>query len=817
MLSYAGIQHDELGPLAVNAGEPAAGGMAYPSAGSAPPGNYVGYSAWRQLSRPPGAWNGYAGLNGSNSSYWNEGSNDGNSTFAPESMSLLQEGRGKKMRIRAGQVYSPATFTVSGNTSFNSDQVRAFHQPWYVVNIIRRGASVPQGTGEYVNTGVTIKVRGCIGVSDGNTAQTYRLINERIEDVRGDAGTDFRYVYIEQAGQQPKAWVCMTNNTSFNPADVLDAITADGFWVAPDGTLVYGLYNAIAIDSQNYVEFGNWQGVPIPAPPSGSRIIVRYNPLAPVKVFGGDCTIRPSFHAEFDREYAYTGDEDPYIDTAFQINSLPLPYRAFGKSTQYRLPASSSTIQGIHRLDEVKSVRQWVVAFDTESPTSPAMDRWNNRIDFGGQSMPRGHYAVKPYNFDNGFNGFFPEYFIDYPGWDLTRTFGGLRFNMDSQEYNLDYWKQPNTSSIGLPQTGFTDRIEYCNGIISSLERDPLQENVPGLQTFLASNLKVISEENGEIKALGSLLGGAGRNIYAWTQSGVCRILTNKNILTGASGDQVGLQSISNYWGDEMWLSRTIGLPDQMWRLLVKSYSPTQGSYNDSFFWPDRNSFYKMAGDAVVDIARGKYLSQLTPILSAFPTDYTPQTSSFFDPTHNEAWFSVGQVGTTPKQLIVFSAQTNDWVGKYGYDFDGFTSSGNLIYGHRNMETYKLDEGYVISAGVRESSVTVPVVGNVGLLKELTRWSVTGSRPDEIEVLDENYSVICRQNEAIAFLLNPDESQYWVLKYRSGWEQWAAGVLTSVDPEGKRPQGNYFYLRCTWKSEGDKHLVSLGAFLQDIK
>lgn len=825
-LSYAGIQHDE---GQVNAGEPGAGGMAYnPTGGQAPPGNYVGMSAWRQVRPPTGQG---APVSGStNYSYWNQTGNDGNTPMVIQGFTPARDGRSEFYRIDTDDfIYSPGTFDTGGATGFNDAAVRNFAQPWYVVNIIKRGAEVPDGTGQYVNTGATVKMEGCIGASNGSAIQSYRLVNERWEDVLGYLTTDTRYVWVSEVGVPTRAWLCITNNSTINPSLILSTIASNGFYTMPDGTDVYGLYTVSQDDSNYFVNFGLWDATPIPVPSSAARILVRYNKLAPVRVFGGESTIAPSVHAVFDRRYL--ANEAAYPDPPINIGGLPLPYTGFVKAANYLLPFTSQSLQDTSLIESVDSIRQWCVMYDAESRTQSIMD------DFGGaysQGMPRGHYIIRPYNYANGTTGFFPQYDIDYAGWGPWYNMGGIRFLNDQQQYNQDYWKQPNVQFLGVPPAGGADllRTNYWNGIIASLEADPELENGPGLRTFLPSNLKLISEENGEIKVIASALGPNGQNMYAWTQDGVCRVLTNKNILTGADGAEVATQSISNYWGTELWLSRTIGCPDQMWRLWAKGTAPVGDSRKaDSFFWPDRDSFYRLTGDSITDIARHKYLSVLTPTIENFPTDYTPQTSAFYDMEHDEVWFSIKpqvipaspplrpSAVTLPQRLFVYSAQTGEWVGQYTYDFDGYRMNGSRAFGFRNLQSYMLGEGFFISSQIRESSVTVPLVGDVGILKEFTRWAVTGTRPDQIEILDKNYNIICRQNEAIAALSNPTEAQYWTLRYSKGWEQWAAAINV-VDgvfqPTDDRPQDEFFYIRMSWFSEGSKQSVLLAASFQNI-
>lgn len=828
-LSYAGIQHDE---GQVNVGEPGPGGMAYqvgPDGGDgAPPGNYVGWSAWR-AGRPPADQS--LPANDLNYSYWNQPGKDGNTSMDIVSVNENTSGRSRFFDITTQVVYGTDSATTAGSTAFNAPRVRNFHQPWYVVNIVRKGAFVPQNTQNYISTGVTIKVDSCIGISDGSPQQTYRLVNERWEDVLGFFTTDQRYVYVKSPGGDSIAWICATNNPAV-PVDVVYAdVATNGFWLNPlDGIRVGGVYFVRREGRDTYLDFGLWGATVIPAPGSEYTISVKYNPLAPIRVFGGDATIYPSVHAAIDanglRVENLSGPPSLY-DTSFYTHGLPLPYPGFRKNPNYRLPTNSyaeSFLGAVVR--QTNSIREWCVMLDLETRSNPPMDLFNS-ASVG--MMPQGHYAIKPYEDNIGgpsgteVNGFHPQWNIDYPGWwPGLNAYGGIRFYNNNRPVNTDYWKQPLSEFLIFNPVFTQPKTDYCNAMAASLERVAEQQNTPGLQTFLASNVKFLSEENGEIKYIASSLGNAGRNMYAWCQSGVARVLTNKNILTGASGEQVSTQSISNYWGDEMWISRDIGVPDQMWRLMARGHAPTGTGYADSFFWPDRNGFYRMTGDSISDISRGRYYNKLKGVLGSFPDNYTPQTTAFYDKVHNEPWFSMGQYILqsgliSPTKLFAFSAQQNEWIGEYSYAFDGFTMNGPSAYGHRDLQTYLLNSGYTIGQGTRVAYVTVPMVGTPGILKEFCRWAITGTRPDQVEILDQDHNIICRQNEAIAALVNPTESQYWVLRYRNGWEQWASAILASVNAQRPRPQGDYFYLRCTWNTEGDKRATALSAQFQDIK
>jgi len=813
-ISYAGILHDE---GQVNAGEPAAGGMGYPGTGAAPPGNYVGWTGWR--SGRPATGQGPADPTDVDYSFWNRTGNDGNTPLPITSFQLFSEGRGRGYLVGTGDFfYPPPSSTTNGIRDFQNNAVRQFHQPFYVVNIVRRGAEVPDSAGQFINTGTTIKVEACIGYSGGGPS-THRLINERLEDVMGMQPTDLRYVWIQVAGQPTRPWLCITGNGTVDFANALAQIADSGSYTDPDGVEVFGLYTITYADDRPFVTFGEWSGTSIPVPESGARILVRYDKRSPVKAFGGDCTITPQTHAIYDRRWLL---QQPDLD-ALTINGLPLPYQGWVFGSNYAMPQSSDS-ESPRDVDLSMSIRQWCVMYDAESTTQPWMDLF---LGATNRSLPRIHYQCKPYDLTPGIP-FFPQYDIDYAGSAQWFNFGGFYFQFNDQTYNLDYWKQPNVQFVGEPVDDSNLRTEYWNGIIASLEADPNVDNGPGLRTFLPSNLKLISEENGEIKMIASMLGGAGQNIYALTESGLCRVLTNKNILTGASGEQVSTQSITNYWGTEQWITRVIGSPDQMWRLATKAYAPAGQSYADSIVFPNRTGVYRLVGDSIVNISEDKYFDELKDTLRYYPTGYSLNSTAFFNSKYNEVWISLLDQAVPPdppirpfpiffpRRLFVYSAKNNEWVGKYSYGFDSFCMLEGQAYGFRNVETYLLDIGDEISSDIRPASVVVPFVGERGKLKEAFRWRVVGTKPDEMRLYDKDLNLLCVMNEALAEADAPGLGSEWALRYDS-YEGYIWAINQQTEFQGLPPEDEYFYLECKWNTAGDKEAVSLELQARPIK
>lgn len=739
---------------------------------------------------------------------------------------------------------------ILNSSAFNDADTRDWHEPVYVVNLIRRNASVPSNSVDrYINTGHHVKIESCIGIGTGQP-QTVQLLNERPEDVF-DIGGGNRYVYIQSNGEITR-WLCWTNNAylqSLPPAQLgalIAALNAGTPFTDNDGNLVHGLYgfnqgdwlSSGQIAPFASISFGLWGTTPLACPPENSRILVRYDSRSPIRFFGGDSTISMSSDC-FVNSFREVGNSNQITTSSFgpyTRSYIPrLPYIGYKKNAQYNavIQAQAPTIFASDWAVRMRSIRQWVVCWEAEQRSAYRYAKGNPDLSVGGPyQWPKIGYTIKPYiytssNFTDGMF-LYPTIFVDGAPVQIQQgpqATGGIPF---ADSYNKDYWKQPFVSGFGVPFDdigGYQEKTYFPTGLISSLEVDPLLRDVPGLRTFIDGNLKVVSEENGEIKTIASVLGGGGRNMYAITERGVVRVLTNKNILTGASGEVISTQSIENYWGEEMWLSRNIGSPDQMWQFFVKGFATMGSSYADSFFWADRNSVYRMVGDQIIDIGRNRFLSFLLPKLRTYPQGYVVGANGFYNRKHNEAWMTLvdrssveqGEATRTPlKLLVVYNADIDNWVGVFTYRFDAYAQVGNDIFGHRDLETYRVDvdNNYTISGDTREATITVPMTGDLDSYKEFLRWRISGdialSKPDKIQILDPQFNVMCEMPGV------GNTSPYWV-KHYDGWEGWADRTLSSYDPDRKLPQNQYFYLRLIWNTAADKAATAMSGQLKPIK
>lgn len=851
-LSYAGVQWDDgnrvNNGLTINAYK----NLSYPSI------DYVGYGSWReQLTTAPG-------------SVWSFSGNSGNQLFDISNVNLVNE-NGQEVYVFYLNQY-PYRNQFASKDIFetpNDFDYRNFHEPWYVVNIVKDDAKIPNNSiDKYIETGYHIKVSSCIGITPSASQlagiyQDFELLNERLGDVYldqsstslpvGDPAAN-RYVYVE-LGANVERWLCVTGNAwaTNEISTIVSELNQFGQYEMPGGIIIKGVYS---IDGTNNwtssskkdftgtVRFGQWissvgatpESVQVEMPANGSRIIVKYDKNEPIRFFGGECTVSPSLDALNNRTVKWSNiDSDIYTDgieraNEFGLTGFPMPYRRWSKAPGYQVPMSSGLSQ---RLMENNLIfgpggkRQWVVYWDAEQRSKVRHYAGNPSSTQGPYEWPRMGYFIRFGGFEagSGINGYWPPASPVVDGTSvnmfarLNDSYGGFLL---VSNVNTNYLQQAPVSGFGVPFVSsggeFTEKFYFPTGLIASLEFNQLAQDVPSLRTFLELNLKTISEENGEIKTIASALASGGRNLYAWTDNGVARVLTNKNILTGASGELISTQAVSNYWGEEMWISRNIGSPDQMWQMMVKGFAPAGNGYADSFFWPDRNSIYRMVGDSIIDIGREQILSYALPILRSYPRGYVPGISGIYNKKFNEAWMPL--LNKNVKKLLVYNPEVNAWNGIYDYSFDGYTQVGNDVFGHRGLQTFKLDQGWTINATARQASVTVPMVADIDSFKEFIRWRVVGSKPDKIQILDPVIDPVTGDFVVMSEMPNPLVSPVnplWVKEY-DGWEGWADRTLASYPPgDRKLPQKRYFYLRVIWNREEDVNATSLSGQLKPIK
>lgn len=794
MISYANLLHDE---GQVNVGDNVAHG-AQPT-GGAPPGNYTAPGWWRQTAEPT-------------ASIFRQPGNDGNTLIDIGAFTPVTNGRGRYYRIGLQQ----AIYTTQGNMNwgsngFQSASTRNFHEPWYIIKIIKIGAE-PDDNNQVltVDTGFNIKREATVGIQQDANAALYPRVDERWEDYLGEFPTDYRYIWIKPPTGGTEAWVCISNNAFFaipaNVAIVLAAI-AGGGWTSPDGILVTGLYEATKADV--IIGFAYPQFIP----PVGSRINVRYNDQALLRVLGGDVTIAPAIWAPEDNLL----DTEPDTGGAegFFSNSCPLPYAGFQLNPRYLMPWKSSETEQHIAINLTATIRQWCVTFLCESRVPQTLNvnvdgsisdnLPNDQLQF----FPAKHYVIRPYGSTSDLSGFYvAQYDQAYPNEQSIINYGGFRF---LPGVNFDYAKQPPVDYTSLPVVGFEENLDGCNWLLASTKLNPEQQDVPGIRTFLQSGVRVISEEAGPIWRIGSATYEQGQNIHIWTENAVGRILVDKSVLTGADGQTIGLQAVDTFWGQEQWLSRTTGLPKQLRNLWTR--------WENSFWWPDEKGFWQLPGDFRNSISSGKYDKDILPLLKLIPENYGLRIAASYDPIHREVWFTIPDlsVPNTPNatRTFAYSAALGEWVGEFTFVGDQYLSAEQDMLSFRGLTTYTMNTGYTLNGATLTAFAEAPFKGDIALVHEAIAFRAYPDKPSRIELYDKAHNLIFFTDFATQEAAEPGTGTDWIMDI-DGWQQDVGRKNFSIDPNEDRCQSELFYLRIIYNEANDRILTVSQLQLQKI-
>jgi len=808
MVTYVNGQLDDgIGDFSINPGE-TPGTMGYQPTLSAPPSptNYAGPGAYRHT-----PIQGVTDPNNQDYSVFLDPNNtdQGATLLGLAQFSIRQEGRGTVYDVRTLEnMYTLGGRGPGGN--FTDDQTRRYHEGMYNIQIIRKDAVVqPLNVQQYRNTGTHIVVATegrTIALAQDLDTYDVELFHARKDDCVGYLATDYRYCYIQEQGQPERRYLCVTNNAFViaNFAAVSADLIATGQWTTPDGTVIDGVYDYIENTSSGphavgYLRFGSYAG--LPRPTQGARIAVKYDPQAPIRALGFDCSISHHAFAPVDRKFNGSLPPDDPSQSAL-LGRTSLPYRGGVKNPGYNLPRGQNGSVYEFEPDNFPdnlSMRQWVVTGHVMSRTeifkvgNPLTTIEQDRFTF-----PQQHYVIRS-TAPSANNYFYSQYDQDYQNEALWFNMGGFWvFPL----YNGDYQKQPIITGVGVPLNGQGEglRTDYRCAYIASLRKDPLAEDTSNHRTFLEENIFPVSEENGQINRIMALDQGGFQQLWGWSEEGLHRVPYNKNILVGADGNLLATQGIENFWPrEEIWIVRgSHGMPEQSWRMSVKANAPVKSGDIDTAFWVDRVSAYQLIGGRVVDIARNQFLEELQPYLTSTPMDYSRRYTAAYNRKNGEWIFGTGTNRAAVPFTYVFNGVARNWVGSFTYSFDQLLNVNTSLYGMRNGQTFELGKGYIINGETREAWLETFVAAYPGRQCEMIAWRTHPDRPDELRIYDKQHRLMLTNNEAIQEAAEAGTGQYWVMLVDS----WQA-LMNSVDASyaalnntpQQPPQDTGFYVR----------------------
>lgn len=703
--------------------------------------SYVGYGNWRRLS---------AQVNGS---FPNGTGGDQEFTITGINPNPPLSGRGNYAEITLGQdIYWHAT--TNGEVQGSNQDARNWHEPFYIINIIRVSADVPEANLQsYINTGHHQKIKSLIGVSSGAASQEFASVDERWEDFTHYENSIpaservanpylipmERFIFVEAPGDQERRWLNVNERTPAQVESILSDIATNGFHVATDSTGSYEVYGVFTTEETTTGEHPSWvirfsqdyiSAPQAQIPAAESKIYIRYDSRIPVRVFGGDTWVNEAIWAPIDLRYGPNGEPED-LSQQF-ILSVPFPYREYLLNLNYRLISNATGATPPQQFQNDQDfkfsasagnfgarIRQMVNMYCCETKVNLSFF-YNIETDFASerQAYPKKHYVLRPNRWDGSAapadfysdNNIHAEYAVDYGDEYVNWNYGGFRF---LPQANIDYSKEHRDGRriVSKPAVGFTEKTLFCGRIHWSLQRDPESIDNPGLRTFLEQSYYDLPTNNGAIKlAYSCNVDNMGSTLYAFTDSGIAMLLVDKRFLSEVDG--VDLAQISGAIGvlQHRWVSSSVGLSDEMWRGFA--------DFNNFCYFPNKIGVWMMRNNQVTPISRLGYHSKVQPILDDFFPGYRDHMTAIFSVRHMEYMLTVKRKGRfneieltsglAPRGVVddVFNEAYPEGV----YVFPGAVQIGPDTLINVQCDFGPLDQGPIVLGGPSGLGLTQDVV-----------------------------------------------------------------------------------------------------------
>jgi len=721
----------------------------------------------------------------------------------------------------AQPVYNTESAGTSGN--FNDAQVRAFHEPFYIVNIIQEKNA--DDTLGYQSLNHYQHKSSFIGEADGTRNQRLRIADESIDDFWTDRPGEERYIYVHTP-QGVRRWLFIGNFWG-QWATINTSLITTGQWTTPLGEVIYGLYDAVRQGPD-----GPWIDLIDPIiPPAGSKVEVRY--YGGTVFFYGDRFTAPALgtmvdaYGVADPSSANTipqyngipglGDigpkwpvfEESLVDKegpqVLKTSLLPIPFSAFRYNDRYMVPFGLGVgflarppglAVNYFASGGVISIRQWKVLFDCEvrAPLHLSMfDAGNN-----DKSYPAINYVPRPFNFLSGSsyldNGVFANYGDPslYPGEDQNDwVLGGIK---SKQLVPSDYVVAGRRLYFRRAEFGFREEENQCNALIFSNKYGPLLQDSPGLKTFPVTNIEFIENDAGGIQRLWSDSPG---NLVVFTERGVFSVLIEKSIAYSADQKDFSMFAQDNFIGTTVAITKVTGMPGSSWRTAAEGSPMSERVRTDAIAWYDGSSGYLFSRGQVMDIAKGTYRKALREAASV-----GGPVASVFDQESDEVWMSLGG------RMLVFSASPGvmSWTGGLSYVFDDYLHAQGQTFGHRELSDFELNTDPEINGLPIEAWVKIASSLSQSERMEWVRWrSISDRPPTRVEFYDEN-DVLVSWADATTF-------GRWYVKKEAVWEHW----VPRNRGDRRRLQGRVAYIKFIFGAQGEDKITGATMVVKKIK
>ena len=506
--------------------------------------------------------------------------------------------------------------------SMDDDEVKAWQEHFYIVNIINDSAEIPKSSNQEFLAPINfIKLESKVGLSAGLDSESFETNNERLEDFQViEDSTDVNFIYIRKVGQEADLrFINITELVTVAPGDIA-TIDSD----IDNGTTIYcgevlnGKYKTsdknILIDIAYSYTVATITANRLAI---GDEVYVKYNNQNAVSIFGGDImqnnAVFPYKHRKcisngrhidpLNGSYGYIYPQDS-TENQFKLGiGFPSLVYEYSEKVKKHIFFTNMINADNFQADTppfntviLNFIRQWLILYTCQART--------NLSYAYGDFFPNHNYIERPLSWEPDKtvveNKVFEQYETDYPNEQARWTLGGFQVQQLANK-NLDFSKTPEHDKLYARAVFLQETSQrYCNRVIWSATRPIQNYGSPSLKTFRPFNYRDISDRHGDIRKLLVISNNKGDNLYAMCENDITLLLTNKNALTDASGNLIATST-----------DDTSFIPQEIWtnvgqnKGLQKLHKWSLSENGNSVFYANENGVFEFNGGEPEPIFEG--------------------------------------------------------------------------------------------------------------------------------------------------------------------------------------------------------------------
>lgn len=642
---------------------------------------------------------------------------------------------------------------------YNDSEVKNFQECLYVVNIINPSAEIPNSaTQEYLSPLNYIKLESKVGISNGDDTQSFQIVDERPEDYfthpfSGDSGNKNKFIYIKQ--ENTGKYLNFINITWFDSFDIsaIDNDINTGSTIFC-GKEIHGKYKALTKDFVEISSVYSYTGATIGANKiqKDDEIYVRYDSNQQISVFGGEILHNDAVFTYKNRRssiegvtniWQHPGGNRYYVRRDHYVSQFGL-----GVGFPFMGYTMSSSVYKHHYYDNkgrvqeerdiaLNYVRQWLFLYTCQART--------NLSYMYGDYFPNIGYVERPniWNKNKSVvdNKVFARYDEDYPNEIDKWNSGGFRINMFKNEskFNFDFSKEA-VHDKQYSRQEFLKELnqKYCTRLVWSQTRPIDNYGSPNLKSFRPFNYFDLPDKDGDIRKLHISTDNNGDNLYVFCENEVSLVLTNKQTISGASGQVLTTTSTnnSNFIGQAVPLN--VGKNKGLQRIHKWSFTDN----GNEVFFVNENGVFNFSNGKIAKIIEGNNDKLIQKLQEQFGILRVHNTSeavyleclgySYYDVEYNEYGYD------TKYPRVDFSKFYTELLAPVnGVKIADISDANNFILDATNISEFTsnpLNPATVLFAEIYDSSSTDKVFYIYNVLPNQIDISITGINPTSLSV-----------------------------------------------------------------------------------